>query len=173
MPSSSCLRRLPCLFITHILPYIFPSVTCFRRQSLRKMWLISLTFLLFIICTIFLFSILLQHHISKFSTRLRWLSEMSRFQHLIMLRSKCSTSLVCSFNLLVKRIFLLNAASAMAILSFVSRVRLISFMLCAVYRTKKTWIWRLVQNSYSICTCCSSVVWHIFNRQYFSGYMWL
>ena len=34
--SSNCLRLLPHLLVTSIHPYIFPSVTCFRRQFLRK-----------------------------------------------------------------------------------------------------------------------------------------
>jgi hypothetical protein len=61
-----------------------PSITCFRRQFLRKMWPIQLAFRIRISCKIFLcsltlsntssfltwsiqliFSILLQHHISK------------------------------------------------------------------------------------------------------------
>ena len=63
-----------------------PSIMCFRRQFLRKMWPIQLAFFLFTVCMIFLssltlsntssfltqsvqliFSILLQHHISKLS----------------------------------------------------------------------------------------------------------
>ena len=47
--SSSCIRLISRLPITLILPYIFFffSITCFRRQFLRKMWPIQLTFLLF------------------------------------------------------------------------------------------------------------------------------
>ena len=81
--SSSCLRPLPRLPVTYILPLIFPWVTCFRRQFLRKMWPIQLAFLLFILRRMFLFtltpcntsvftrsvhltfSVLLQHHIWK------------------------------------------------------------------------------------------------------------
>ena len=36
--SSSFLRLLPRLLVTYICPFIFPSITCFRRQFLRKMW---------------------------------------------------------------------------------------------------------------------------------------
>jgi hypothetical protein len=50
--SSSCLRLLPRLPATSILPSGFLSVTCFRRQFLRK-WPIQLAFLLFIVCGIF------------------------------------------------------------------------------------------------------------------------
>jgi hypothetical protein len=35
--SSSCLRLLPRHLVTSILPSIFPSITCFRRQFLREM----------------------------------------------------------------------------------------------------------------------------------------
>ena len=82
--SSSFLRLLPRLLVTSISPFIFPSITCFRRQFLRKMWPIQLAFRFHISCRIFLcsltlsntssfltwsvqliFSILLQHHISK------------------------------------------------------------------------------------------------------------
>jgi hypothetical protein len=75
-----CLRTL--LPFTYI-PAIFPSITCCRRQFLRKMWPIQLAFRFLISCRIFLcsltlsntssfltrsvqpiFSIFLQHHIS-------------------------------------------------------------------------------------------------------------
>jgi len=84
--SNSFLRLLPCLPVTSIPPCIFPSITCCRRQFLRKMWPIQFAFCLLISCRIFLcsltvsnissfltwsvqliFSILLQHHISKLS----------------------------------------------------------------------------------------------------------
>ena len=86
--SSSFLRLLPRLLVTSICPFIFPSITCCRRQFLRKMWPIQLAFRFLISCRIFLrsltlsntssfltwsvqliFSILLQHHISKLSRR--------------------------------------------------------------------------------------------------------
>jgi hypothetical protein len=84
--SSSSLHLLPRISVTSILPYIFPSITCRRRQFVRKMWPIQFAFRLLISCWIFLcsltlsntspfltwlvqliFSILLQHHISKLS----------------------------------------------------------------------------------------------------------
>jgi len=84
--SNSFLCLLPCLPVTSIPPCIFPSVTHCRRQFLRKMWPIQFAFRLRISCRIFLcsltlsntssfltwsvqliFSILLQHHISKLS----------------------------------------------------------------------------------------------------------
>jgi hypothetical protein len=84
--SNSFLRLLPRLPVTSIPYFIFPSVTCCRRQFLRKMWPIQFVFRLSISCRIFLcsltvsntspfltwsvqliFPILLQHHISKLS----------------------------------------------------------------------------------------------------------
>jgi hypothetical protein len=84
--SSSFLRLLPCLPVTSILSCIFSSVTRCRIQFLSKMWPIQFAFRLRISCRIFLysltpsntspcltwsaeliFSILLQHHISKLS----------------------------------------------------------------------------------------------------------
>jgi len=84
--SSSFLRLLPRLLATSISPFIFHSITCFRRQFLRKMWPIQLDFRFLISCRIFfcsltlsntwsfltwsvqlIFSIILQHHISKIS----------------------------------------------------------------------------------------------------------
>ena len=84
--SSSFLRLLPRLPVTSLPPFIYPSITRCGRQFLRKMWPIQLAFRLLISCRIFLcsltvsntssfltwsvqliFSILLQHHISKLS----------------------------------------------------------------------------------------------------------
>jgi hypothetical protein len=48
--SSSCLCLLPRLPVIYILSSNFPSITCFRRQFLRKKWPIQLAFLLFIVC---------------------------------------------------------------------------------------------------------------------------
>ena len=42
--SSSFLRLLPRLLVTSTSPFIFPSITCLRRQFLRKMWPIQLAF---------------------------------------------------------------------------------------------------------------------------------
>ena len=78
--SSSCLRLLPCLPVTYFLPSVFLAING-RRQFLRNVWPIQSSFLLRIVCSIFLsslnlcntsfltrtiqliFSILLQHHI--------------------------------------------------------------------------------------------------------------
>jgi hypothetical protein len=42
--TSSFLRLLPRLLFISICPFIFPSITCCRRQFLRKMWQIQLAF---------------------------------------------------------------------------------------------------------------------------------
>ena len=46
--SSSFLRLLPRLLVTSISPFIFPSITCFRRQFLRKMWPIQLALYIYV-----------------------------------------------------------------------------------------------------------------------------
>ena len=50
--SSSFLRLLPRLLVTSICPFIFPSITCCRKQFLRKMWPIQLAFRFIISCRI-------------------------------------------------------------------------------------------------------------------------
>ena len=67
--SSSFLRLLPPLLVTSISPFIFPSITCFRRQFLRKIWPIQLAFHFLISCRIFLCSLTLSNT-SSFLTRL-------------------------------------------------------------------------------------------------------
>ena len=66
--SSSFLRLLPHLLATSISPFIFPSITRFRRQFLRKMWPIQLAFRFLISCRIFLCSLAL----SNTSSFLTW-----------------------------------------------------------------------------------------------------
>ena len=51
--SSSFLRLLPRLLVTSICPFFFPSITCCRRQFLRKMWPIQLAFRFIISCLSF------------------------------------------------------------------------------------------------------------------------
>ena len=57
--SRTCLHLLPRLPVTSILPSIFPSVMCFRRQFLLKAWPIQLTFLLPIVRKFFPYSLTL------------------------------------------------------------------------------------------------------------------
>ena len=59
--SSSFLRLLPRLLVTSISPFILPSITCFRRQFLRKMWPIQLAFRFLISCRILLCSLTLSN----------------------------------------------------------------------------------------------------------------
>jgi len=63
--SSSFLRLLPRLLVTSISPFNFTSITCFRRQFLRKMWPIQLAFRFLISCRIFLCSLTLTLHFSR------------------------------------------------------------------------------------------------------------
>ena len=58
--SSSFLRLHPRLLVTSISPFIFPSITCFRRQFLPKMWQIQLAFRFLISYRIFLCSLTLK-----------------------------------------------------------------------------------------------------------------
>ena len=62
--SSSFLRLLPRLLIISICPFIFPSITCCRRQFLRKMWPIHLAFRFLISCKIFLCSLTVSNNSS-------------------------------------------------------------------------------------------------------------
>ena len=90
--SSSCLRLLPRFTITSILPSIFPSITCFRRQFLRKMWSIQLAFLHLLVCRTFVSSTLCTT--SSFFTRSVQPIFSILFQHHTKLCCVCSTSLV-------------------------------------------------------------------------------
>ena len=72
--SSSFLCLLPGLLATSISPFIFPSITCFRRQFLRKMWPIQLAFLFLISCRIFLCSLTLRTLLHFSRDRSNWSS---------------------------------------------------------------------------------------------------
>jgi hypothetical protein len=58
-PSNSFLNLIPGLPLTSIPHFAFPSITCRRRQFLRKMWPIQLAFRLLISCRILLCSLTL------------------------------------------------------------------------------------------------------------------
>jgi len=96
--SSHLCLLLPHLPVTSIFPSTFSLITCCRKQFLCK--IIQVAILLFIVCRIFLsslilcntssfftqfvqmiFSILLLHHISKLQCISDLLSEVSKFQH--------------------------------------------------------------------------------------------
>jgi hypothetical protein len=103
--SSSFLRLLPRLLVTFIPSFIFPSITCCRRQLLRNtcVWQIQSAFRLLISCRILIcfltpnhtslfltrsvqmVSILLQHYISKLSTCIWSTARSVKFQHHIKL----------------------------------------------------------------------------------------
>jgi hypothetical protein len=112
--SSILLRLLPRLPVTYIPPFIFSSITCCRKQFLRKMWQFQLAFRLLISCRIFLCSLTLSNtsfltwSVQKIFSSTTFqnrpgvsdlLLEASQFQHHIKLCSKCSISLVYSSNL--------------------------------------------------------------------------
>ena len=78
--SSSYLCLFPSLQVTSIFPLYFPSITCFRRQSLRNMWLKEIAILRFIVCTTFLSPRTLCN--SSFLTRSVHLILSIRLQHL-------------------------------------------------------------------------------------------
>jgi len=59
--SSSFPLLLPRIFVTSISPFIFPLITCFSRQFLRKMWPIQLAFRFLVSCWIFLCSLTLSN----------------------------------------------------------------------------------------------------------------
>ena len=152
MSSSRFLRLLLRLPVPSIPPFIFPSITRCRRQFLRKMWPIHLVIRLLISCRIFLcsltlcnsssfltrsvqliFSILLQHHISKLSRCFRFTARSAQASapYKAMLEMQHFTSFFLNFksNMLVKRaLFLLNAALVTAILQLISQVHLPSFV---------------------------------------------
>jgi len=82
--SSSFLRLLPRLLATSISPFIFPSITCFRRQFLRKMWPIQLAFRFLISCRIFLCSLTLRLQLWNLNLNLKSLNfRIGRRRYLI------------------------------------------------------------------------------------------
>jgi hypothetical protein len=86
--SSSFLRLLPHLLVTSISPFIFPSITCFRRQFLRKMWPIQLVFRFLISCRIFLCSLTLNNTIYNYSS-IKFLKGL-KLQTLMLVETFCS-----------------------------------------------------------------------------------
>ena len=115
--SNSFLRLLPCLPVTSISLFIFPSIIRCRRQFLRKMWPIQFAFHLRISCRIFLCSLppAIPLHFSHDQSNWSFpssssttfknfpgvsdlLTEASKFQHHIKLCSKCST-LLCQWKI--------------------------------------------------------------------------
>ena len=116
--SSSFLCLLPRLLPTSLCPFIFPSITCCRRQFLRKLWPIQLPFRFLISCRISLCSLTLSNTSSCLTWSVNWSSPSfssttfqnfpgvsgllpgaSKFQHRKEPCSKRSISLVSSSNL--------------------------------------------------------------------------
>jgi hypothetical protein len=85
---SSFLHILPRLPVISIPYFIFPSITCHRRQFLRKMWPIQLAFSILISCRIFLCSLTLSN-MSLFLTRSVQLIFSTLLQHQIWKLSRC------------------------------------------------------------------------------------
>jgi hypothetical protein len=88
--SSSFLRLIPRLLVTSISPFIFPLITCFRRQSLRKIWPIRLAFRFRISCRIFRCSLTL----SNTSSFLTWSNQQKIIWRLV---SSCYSLLDYNF----------------------------------------------------------------------------
>jgi len=76
----SCLCLLPPLPFIFVLPFIFSSITCLRRQFLREMWPIKFNFFPCIPFRIFL-SFLAVYHSPSFLTRYVWSIFSTFLQH--------------------------------------------------------------------------------------------
>ena len=86
---SSFLCLLLHLLVTSISPFIFPSITCFRRQFLRKMWPIQLAFRFLISCRIFLCSLALSNK--------KWIFRKELCFKFVIYQESCScVSYVCT-----------------------------------------------------------------------------
>jgi len=70
--SISFLRLLPCLPVTSIPHFIFPSITRCRKQFLRKMWPNQFAFRLRISCRVFLCSLTLSIHLHFSHDQSNW-----------------------------------------------------------------------------------------------------
>jgi len=87
--SSSSYSRLLLLRLstTSILASIFTSITRFKRQFLRKMWPFQLSFLLFIVCRIFLSSLTLRNTSSFLTRSVQLICYIHRVEYWILLFS--------------------------------------------------------------------------------------
>ena len=86
--SSTCLRILPRLPTTFILPCIFSSITCFRKQFLRKSWPIQFALFFFIVRRTFLSSLTVCNT-SSFLTRTVQLISVLLQHPILILSSYC------------------------------------------------------------------------------------
>ena len=101
--SSNCLRLLPRVPVTSLLPSVFPSLPCFRRQFLHKVWPIPSDFLL---CTIYRYSCspLIQKNINTFAASYLNTQELNNS----CLKSPASTLVDLTFQSRALRSFSLN-----------------------------------------------------------------
>ena len=90
--SSNFLRLLHRLLVTSICPFIFPSITCCRRQFLRKMWPIQLAFRFLISWRIFLCSLTLRNTSSFLTWSVQLIFWMNNIQVLIFHPYTCISS---------------------------------------------------------------------------------
>jgi len=131
------------------------------------MWQIHLAFLFLIVCTMFLpfltfcntsfftrsvqliFSLLLQHHISKRSRYLWPTFRIIQVQHPAKLRSKCSISLV--FFLKFQSSLLVKRVCSVGILDLISRVHLVTLAIrlpiYLKYPTFSSCFWSIIKLS--------------------------
>jgi hypothetical protein len=86
--TSSFVRLLPRLPVTSIPPFIFPSLTCPRRQFLCNMWPIQLACCLLISCRIFLCSLTLSNTSSWAMFHIIYKTQWSIFFQFYFLLSK-------------------------------------------------------------------------------------
>ena len=69
------------LVFPSVLTSIFPKITCYRRQFLRKMWPTDLASLPLIVCTKFLSSFALRHTSSFFTRSVQLIFSSIKFQN--------------------------------------------------------------------------------------------
>ena len=79
--SSSFVRLLHRHSVTFILPSLFPSITCFRRQFLRKIWPLQLAFIHFIVYRILLVSLTLCSTSTLFTRSVNLISILAPVPH--------------------------------------------------------------------------------------------
>jgi len=79
--SSRFLSLLPHLLVNSIWPFIFPSITCCRRQFLYKIWPIQLAFHFIISCRIFLCSLTLSNASSFLTGSVKLISSIILQHH--------------------------------------------------------------------------------------------
>ena len=87
---TSCLRLLPHLTV----PSSFPSITCFRKQFLHKMWPIQFVFLICNVCRIFPSSLTLCNTTSFLTRSVQLIFSIPHFKSLLLFQinfPKCTS----------------------------------------------------------------------------------